>query len=74
MHGQAYLAETSIGQELGTDEVVRVICAPTKTGNASIQAQDWDSFRSAPVQDQPLPSAQQLRRPVASDTGASYAC
>src|SRR5215831_1887168 len=27
MHGQAYLADTSIGQELGDDERVKVVCA-----------------------------------------------
>jgi hypothetical protein len=26
MHGQAYLAETSIGQEIGQDERVKVVC------------------------------------------------
>ena len=72
MHGQAYLAETSIGQELGTDDVVRIICTPTKNGDASTRALDSDSFWSAPVQDQPQPSAQQSR-PLASDTGPSDA-
>jgi hypothetical protein len=27
MHGQAYIAETAIGQELGEDERVKVVCA-----------------------------------------------
>ena len=27
MHGQAYLAETSIGQELGADDRVKIVCA-----------------------------------------------
>ena len=27
MHGQAYLAQTSIGEELGEDERVKVVCA-----------------------------------------------
>jgi hypothetical protein len=35
MHGQAYLAETSIGQELNAGDLVRVICAPTETVDAS---------------------------------------
>ena len=26
MHGQAYLAETSIGQDIGQDERVKVVC------------------------------------------------
>jgi hypothetical protein len=26
MHGQAYLAETTIGQELGENESVKVVC------------------------------------------------
>jgi hypothetical protein len=36
MQGQAYLAETSIGQALSEDDLVRVMCAPTKTVDASI--------------------------------------
>jgi hypothetical protein len=36
MHGQAYLAETSFGHTLGNDEHVRILCAPTKTIDASI--------------------------------------
>jgi hypothetical protein len=27
MHGQAYLAETAIGQELSADERVKIVCA-----------------------------------------------
>lgn len=30
MHGQAYVAQTEIGQELGADERVKVICAPAQ--------------------------------------------
>jgi hypothetical protein len=30
MHGQAYVAETTIGQELGQDESVKVVCARSK--------------------------------------------
>ena len=29
MHGQAYLAETSIGREMQQDERVKVLCTPT---------------------------------------------
>jgi hypothetical protein len=36
MHGQAYLAETSIGKELGDSEQVKVVCAPTEMIDASI--------------------------------------
>lgn len=31
LHGQAYLADTSIARDLAADEVVRVICAPTRS-------------------------------------------
>jgi hypothetical protein len=37
VHGQAYLAQTSIGQELGQDERVRVVCARSETVDASIR-------------------------------------
>jgi hypothetical protein len=30
MHGQAYLAQTAIGQDLAEKEVVKVICAPSR--------------------------------------------
>jgi len=36
MHGQAYLAETSIGKELGASEQVKVVCAATEMIDASI--------------------------------------
>ena len=36
LHGQAYLAETSIGEELGDSERVKVVCAPTEMIDASI--------------------------------------
>lgn len=36
MHAQAYLAETSIGQELGGDDRVKVVCARSETVGASI--------------------------------------
>ncbi len=42
MHGQSYLAETSIGQELNAGDVVRVICARTETVDASTGAPDAD--------------------------------
>jgi hypothetical protein len=37
MHGQAYLAETSIGRDIGRDERVKIVCvrnsrAPTTVG------------------------------------------
>ena len=37
MHGQAYLAETSIGQELGDNDRVKVVCARSETVDASIR-------------------------------------
>ena len=36
MRGQAYLAETSIGQELGDNDRIKVVCARTQTIDASI--------------------------------------
>jgi hypothetical protein len=36
MHGQAYLADTSIGQELGDDDRVKIVCARSETVDASI--------------------------------------
>jgi len=36
MHGQAYLAETSIGKELGNSEQVKVVCTRTEMIDASI--------------------------------------
>ena len=36
MHGQAYLAETSIGQELTADDRVKVICARSETVDAAV--------------------------------------
>ena len=35
MHGQAYLAQTSVGQEIGDDERIKVVCARTETIDAS---------------------------------------
>jgi hypothetical protein len=37
VHGQAYLAQTSIGQELGDDERVKVVCARNDMIDASIR-------------------------------------
>jgi hypothetical protein len=36
MHGQAYLAQTSIGEELGKDDRVKVICIPNEAIDAYI--------------------------------------
>ena len=36
MHGQAYLAGTAIGDELRTDERVKVVCAPTTASTAAV--------------------------------------
>jgi hypothetical protein len=36
MHGQAYLAQTSIGQELGINDWVKVVCVRSETADASI--------------------------------------
>ena len=37
LHGQAYLAGTSIGRELETDERVKVICVRSEVLAASVQ-------------------------------------
>jgi hypothetical protein len=37
MHGQAYLAETSIGQELTANDRVKVVCARSETVDASVR-------------------------------------
>jgi hypothetical protein len=37
MHGQAYLAETSIGQEITADERVKVVCASSKVADAVVR-------------------------------------
>jgi len=36
LHGQAYLAQTEIGQELAADERVKVICAPSQRAPAMV--------------------------------------
>lgn len=33
MHGQAYVAETAVGQNLADNERVKVICAPRQPSN-----------------------------------------
>jgi hypothetical protein len=33
MHGQAYLAETSIGREIAANERVKVVCASSKAAD-----------------------------------------
>jgi hypothetical protein len=35
MHGQAYLAETSIGRELGEGDRVKIVCARSETVDAA---------------------------------------
>jgi hypothetical protein len=37
MHGQAYLAESSIGQELGGDDHIKIVCARSNTIDASVR-------------------------------------
>ena len=37
MHAQAYLAETSIGQDLSSNDRVKIICVRTETAAASMQ-------------------------------------
>jgi hypothetical protein len=37
MRGQAYLAETSIGQELGENDRVKVVCARSESVDAAIR-------------------------------------
>jgi hypothetical protein len=36
MHGQAYLADTSIGQELGDNDRVKIVCARNEMIGASM--------------------------------------
>lgn len=33
MHGQAYVAETAVGQNLADNERVKVVCAPRREGD-----------------------------------------
>ena len=37
MHAQAYLAETSIGQDLSSNDRVKIICVRTETAAVSMQ-------------------------------------
>ena len=37
MHGQAYIAETAIGQELGADDRVKVVCSRREVVNAVVR-------------------------------------
>jgi hypothetical protein len=37
MHGQAFLAQSSIGQELGDNERVKIICARSETVDAVVR-------------------------------------
>jgi hypothetical protein len=39
MHGQAYVAETSIGRNLGENDRVKVVCRPHPTSAVSMPAQ-----------------------------------
>ena len=36
MHGQAYLAETALGRDLGESEVVKVVCARTRAAGGAL--------------------------------------
>jgi len=38
MHGQAYLAQSSVGQELGQNDRVKLVCTQSKAVDAAIQA------------------------------------
>ncbi len=46
MHGEAYIAETSLGQDLAADERVKVVCAPTNRAAALVSHTGRTSFRS----------------------------
>ena len=37
MHGQAYLAQTSIGREIAADERVKVVCASSKAADTVVR-------------------------------------
>jgi hypothetical protein len=37
MHAQAYLAQTSVGQDLSSNDRVKIICVRTETAAASMQ-------------------------------------
>jgi hypothetical protein len=36
MHGQAYLAQTSIGEDLGVNDRVKIVCVRSETVDASV--------------------------------------
>ena len=36
-HGQAYLAASSVGQELGANDYAKVVCVPGRTIGASVR-------------------------------------
>jgi hypothetical protein len=38
MHGQAYLAGTSLGRDLGSDDRIKIICVRTEPAAASMQS------------------------------------
>lgn len=42
MHGQAFFAETEIGRTLSAGDLVKIICVPTSSINASIQMRKAD--------------------------------
>ena len=42
MHGQAYVAEVSIGRALSKDDLVKVVCRPAARIDASISGVDAD--------------------------------
>ena len=35
MHGQAYLAQTEIGRDLGADDRIKIVCLPSKVVDAA---------------------------------------
>ena len=37
MHGQAYLAGTSLGRDLGSDDWIKIVCVRTESAAASMQ-------------------------------------
>ena len=37
MHGQAFLAQSSIGQELGDNDRVKIVCARSETIGAAVR-------------------------------------
>jgi len=43
-HGQAYFAETSLGRDLGEGEVVKIVCAHSRTARAPLPATAADAI------------------------------